>query len=188
MRSSKFQRRRRRSKRLLFCSSAFLGTWSFSLGTSPEGKERPLSCKPDSVSPAFAEVDDHFSPRLRGSPLARTATNTRGYDGRAALPLFCLAPREVCRAAPVTRTRGGLLPHPFTLTCALAGHRRYALCCTVCPAALTLPSPSFERRVALRCPDFPQPCKQDCDHPESGKAKLRLEVPRSKFEVPKNSR
>jgi hypothetical protein len=151
-------------------------------------ERRPLSCKPDSVSPAFAEVGDHFSPRSRGSPLARTATNTRRYDGRAALPLFCLAPREVCRAAPVTRTRGGLLPHPFTLTCALAGHRRYALCCTVCPAALTLPSPFFKRRVALRCPDFPQPCKQDCDHPESGSAKLRLEVPRSKSEVPRNTR
>ena len=129
---------------------------------------------------------DHFSKPLvtREFPLARDATNTRGYGGRAALPLFCLAPREVCRAAPVARSRGGLLPHPFTLTCALAGHRRYALCCTVCPGALTLPSLLFRRRVALRCPDFPRPCKQGRDHPESGGAKIAAKTARGKGQVP----
>ena len=98
-------------------------------------------------------------PACAGARLRGTATNTRGYDGRATLPLFCLAPRGVCRAAPVARTRGGLLPHPFTLTPLRRGYGgRYTLCCTFRPAALTLPSPSFERHVALRCPDFPRPC------------------------------
>jgi len=36
-------------------------------------------------------------------------------------PLFGLAPGGVCRAAPVARTRGALLPHPFTLTREAAG-------------------------------------------------------------------
>ena len=47
----------------------FLALGTSKLGTS--GKKRPLSCKPDSVPPAFAGLGDHFSPRLRGSPLAR---------------------------------------------------------------------------------------------------------------------
>src|SRR5262249_2163035 len=35
--------------------------------------------------------------------------------------LFGLAPTGGCRAAPVTGTRGGLLPHRCTLTCLAAG-------------------------------------------------------------------
>ena len=54
--------------------------------------------------------------------------------------------------------RGGLLLHHFTLACALAGHRRYAFCCTFRPAVSRLPSLAFTRHVALWCPDFPQPC------------------------------
>ncbi len=41
--------------------------------------------------------------------------------------LFGLAPRGVCQATPVTRSAGGLLPHPFTLAsmtpCATRGTR-----------------------------------------------------------------
>jgi len=126
-------------------------------------------------------------PACAGARLRGTATNTRGYDGRATLPLFCLAPRGVCRAAPVARTRGGLLPHPFTLTPlrSTSYEGRYTLCCTFRPAALTLPSPFFKRHVALRCPDFPRPCKQGRDHPESGGASLRPEVPSEKCQVTK---
>jgi len=52
--------------------------------------------------------------------------------------------------------RGGLLLHHFTLTCALADHRRYPFCCTFRPGSSRFPSPIFMRRVALWCPDFPQ--------------------------------
>ena len=43
-----------------------------------------------------------LAPPERSAPLARSATNTRGSNGRAALPLLCLAPRGVCRATSVT--------------------------------------------------------------------------------------
>ena len=36
-------------------------------------------------------------------------------------------------------------------------HRRYAFCCTFRPGSSRFPSPIFMRRVALWCPDFPQP-------------------------------
>ena len=52
--------------------------------------------------------------------------------------------------------RGGLLPHPFNLTCDLAAHRRYPFCCTFRPGPSRFPSLTFARRVALWCPDFPQ--------------------------------
>jgi len=123
---------------------------------------RARGCRPPvsrilSTPPKRSWTAISLTPPKRSAPLARDATNTRGSNGRAALPLLCLAPRGVCRAAPVTRKRGGLLPHPFTLTCALAGHRRFTLCCTVRPNALRRLSPTFVRRVALWCPDFPQP-------------------------------
>ncbi len=161
------------------------------LGTSEKSGRSPVSrilSLPPSRDWAIISLPACAGARLRG-----TATNTRGSNGRATLPLFCLAPREVCRAAPVARTRGGLLPHPFTLTRLRQGFGgaglipreegpalrssksvggRFAFCCTVCPAALTPPSPSFERRVALWCPDFPRPCKQGRDRPESGGAIL----------------
>ena len=81
-------------------------------------------------------------------------------SGRAVLPLFCLAPRGVYRAVWVTPKRGGLLLHHFNLTCAsLAwGHRRYSFCCTFRPGSSRFLSLTFMRRVALWCPDFPQPC------------------------------
>lgn len=78
-------------------------------------------------------------------------------NGRAALPLFCLAPRGVCRAAWVTPKRGGLLLHRFTLTCAslARGHRRFTFCCTFRLGSSRFPSLTFMRHVALWCPDFP---------------------------------
>ena len=51
-----------------------------------------------------------LTPPRRSAPLARSATNTRGLNGRAALPLFCLAPRGVCRAAPVALGAVGSYP------------------------------------------------------------------------------
>ena len=48
-------------------------------------------------------------------------------SGRAALSLLNLAPDGVCRAGPVARVAGALLPHRFTLTCA-ARKRPSAVC------------------------------------------------------------
>ena len=60
-----------------------------------------------------------------------------GGNGRAALSLSDLAPDGVYRAARVTPGAGALLPHRFTLTCALAGHRRSVLCGTFLRVAPT---------------------------------------------------
>ncbi len=91
-----------------------LGNWNFTTWNYRKSGRSPVSrilSLPPLRDWAIISLPACAGARLRG-----TATNTRGYDGRATLPLFCLAPRGVCRAAPVTRTRGGLLPHPFTLT------------------------------------------------------------------------
>ncbi len=48
-------------------------------------------------------------------------------------PLFGLAPGGVCRASPVTRRTGALLPHRFTLTRIQTNpfeSGRYTFCCT----------------------------------------------------------
>ena len=49
-------------------------------------------------------------PLARNAPLARSATNTREFNGRAALSLLCLAPPGVCTAAPVTLGAVGSYP------------------------------------------------------------------------------
>jgi hypothetical protein len=46
----------------------------------------------------------------------RASSRIRGKSGQATLPLLCLAPHGVFRAAPLTRMPGGLLPRLFTLT------------------------------------------------------------------------
>ena len=70
------------------------------------------------------------------------------------MPTFGLAPGGVCRAIPVTRDAGALLPHRFTLTCARpvapAGHRRSVLCGTF--RQVTLPG-----RWPAPCPVEPRP-------------------------------
>ncbi len=107
-----------------------------------------------------------LTPRT-GSPAEAGGDYYPGIGGRAVLPLFCLAPRGVFRAAlvalgavgsyptisplPVSRNARPLAQSWFQL------HRRYAFCCTFRPVASRLPSPIFMRRAALWCPDFPQP-------------------------------
>lgn len=100
-----------------------------------------------------------LTPPRRSALLAQGATNTRGWNGRATLPLFCLAPRGVCIATRVTPRCGGLLPHHFTLTLFGSGScgGRFVFCCTFRPGSSRFPSPVFTGRAALWCPDFPQP-------------------------------
>src|SRR4051812_50002486 len=70
--------------------------------------------------------------RRGGHPSMRPTwgVRLRGAAGRAARPLFGLAPGGVCRAVRVTPGAGALLPHRFTLTCAREGHRRSVFCGT----------------------------------------------------------
>ena len=103
-------------------------------------KERPLPCKPDSVPPAFAGFDDHFSSRRSGSPPKWTATNTRRFSGRATLLLFCLAPRGVYRATVVAFGAVGSYPTFSPLP------RRIGAVCFL----LHFPS----RLLAETCPSF----------------------------------
>ena len=70
--------------------------------------------------------------------------------GRTALSLRDLAPGGVCRAAPVARDAGALLPHRFTLT---ARRRRSVFCGTF----LRVTSTGASQHPVLRSPDFPQP-------------------------------
>jgi hypothetical protein len=72
--------------------------------------------------------------------------------GRAALSLLDLAPGGVCRAAPVTRGAGALLPHRFTLT------DRVAPAGGLFSVALSCGSPrlAVNQHPALWSPDFPQ--------------------------------
>jgi len=70
--------------------------------------------------------------------------------GRTALSLRDLAPGGVCRATPVARGAGALLPHRFTLT---GRNRRSVLCGTF----LRVTSTGASQHPVLRSPDFPQP-------------------------------
>ena len=63
-----------------------------------------------------------------------------------ARPLFGLAAGGVYHAAELSLPPGGLLPHPFTLTCR---NRRSALCCTCLSAEYSLRHPSFQRGSLL---------------------------------------
>src|SRR5690606_2570599 len=68
----------------------------------------------------------------------------------AAAALLGLAPGGVCRATPVTRGAGGLLPHRFTLTGRTAGG--------LFSVALSRGSPrvAVSNHPALRSPDVPR--------------------------------
>ncbi len=84
----------------------------------------------------------------------------------SASPLFGLAPGGVCQASRVTSAAGALLPHPFTLTCAvpsklgtaIGGLLSVALSLTSRPVGVT-------DHPALRCPDFPLAIDLTSDRP-----------------------
>ena len=133
----------------------------------------PLPCKPDSVPLLRGWTAISLTPPKRSALLAQSATNTRGSNGRAALPLFCLAPRGVCHAVrlpgfavgsystisplPVSlRTIGGifLLHFPSEFLAVPVPHFHEARC----PVVSGLSSP---------------PLARNCDRPGSGGHKLR---------------
>lgn len=106
-------------------------------------EEVESACKPGSVR--LATRQSFLSARRR-----RLAPATYPGTTRAALSFPYLVLLRVGFTVPydVGPVRGALLPHPFTLTCALAGHRRSALCCT--GRQLTLP-----RSYLALCPAEP---------------------------------
>ena len=113
---------------------AHAGTWT--------GKVES-ACKPGSVR--LAARQSFLSARRR-----RLAPATYPGTTRAALSFPYSVLLRVGFTVPydVGPVRGALLPHPFTLTCALAGHRRFAFCCT--GRQLALP-----RRYLAPCPVEP---------------------------------
>jgi len=76
------------------------------------------------------DLRDTRRARCPGSRIPGAKRPTRELSGGPPVcaPLFGLAPCGVCRAAPVTRGAGGLLPHRFTLT-ATAGEPDVAAVC-----------------------------------------------------------
>ncbi len=107
------------------------------------------------LSPSCEVGRPFLSLRRSGAPCLRRVRLIPGNE-RAGSPfpvLSCTTRGLPCR--PVARIRGGLLLHHFTLACALAGHRRYLSAALFRPGFSRHPSPTFVRRVALWCPDFP---------------------------------
>ena len=94
-------------------------------GAVGQRKEAESACKPGSVR--LAARQSFLSARRR-----RLAPATYPGTTRAALSFPYLVLLRVGFTVPygVGPVRGALLPHRFTLTCALAGHRRFAFCCT----------------------------------------------------------
>jgi len=97
-------------------------------------------------------MGDHSS-RPRIAVRLKQPTRATGPEQAHKPPLFGLAPGGVCRAAIRCRSRGALLPHPFTFAwpkpkavCSLLhcpwGHPRRVLPATVVPW-----SPDFPRRA-----------------------------------------
>src|SRR5690606_5215767 len=87
---------------------------------------------------------------------------TRGLIGGPPAPLLGLAPDGVCRAVPVARHAGGLLPHRFTLACAPVGAIGGLLSVA---RSVWFPRPAVSRHPALWSPDFPQPCEMGRGRP-----------------------
>ncbi len=80
---------------------------------------------------------------------------TRSGAGRSSSPIWpCSGWGLPCHSC--YQERGALLPHRFTLACALAGHRRSALCCTF-------------RRLATPG-RYPAPCPVELGLSSSGRA------------------
>lgn len=134
----------------------------------------PLPCKPDSVHSLRSWTAISLTLPKQSAPLSWNATNTRGSNGRAALPLFCLAPRGVCRAVRLPGFAVGsystISPLPVLLR-AIGG-----IFLLHFPSGfLALPVPHFHE---ARCPVVSGlsslPLARNCDRPGSGAAKVRI--------------
>ena len=121
-----------------------------------EVKGVPLPCKPDSVHPAEAGLDGHFShPAGAERPACAECDYYPGFL-TGGQPFPCSVLHHVRFAVPsgCPDSRWALTPpfHPCLCPC---GPSAVSFCCTVCPGSSRFPSLTFMRRVALWCPDFP---------------------------------
>jgi len=98
---------------------------------------------------------------LRGT--AWVAIHLCGLPGeidRAGPPTLGLAPGGGCRAAGVAPDAGALLPHPFTLTCAVRRARRPGVppsaVCSLLPWSTSHLVLALASTLALWSPDFPR--------------------------------
>ena len=114
----------------------------------------PLPCKPDSVRPEG--LDGHFShPAGAGRPACAECDYYPGFlTGGPPFPCFVLHHARFAVPSGCPDSRWALTPpfHPCLCPC---GPSAVSFCCTVCPGSSRFPSPTFMRRVALWCPDFP---------------------------------
>ncbi len=100
--------------------------------------------------------DSHSSRRSVATALQQpTRVRCEPHHGT----LFGLAPNGVWPAAKRCRLRGALLPHLFTLTCAVRT-RPSAVLLSV-PLSVASRRPAVSRHSALRSPDFP-PRRMTC--------------------------
>jgi hypothetical protein len=117
--------------------------------TSGRSISRVLSDTASESRRSFLSANSHLS--------ALAAYPRRvGRDERISRRLFGLAPTGVCRAASVTRKRGGLLPHHFTLTL-MENHSGGLFFCGTDPSlSFYARRPEIIWRSALWSPDFPR--------------------------------
>src|SRR5206468_703348 len=130
-------------------------------GTPPHPEPFPFE-KPTDQPGRLEFFKTHLRATMKGAvpsipgPGAKRPTRELAGGPPVSAPLFGLAPCGVCRAAPVTRDAGGLLPHRFTLTGKGGGASRPGGLFSV---ALSFPSPGLgvTQRNALWSSDFPLP-------------------------------
>ncbi len=113
------------------------------------------------LSPEFLRIDDHLSQSHFAEPPARAcrADVMRRYpriDGPAVLPLFCLAPHGVFRAARITSRAVSSYLAFSPLPALLSKNRRCLFCDTFRRRNFTTAAPACStRHAAVWCSDFP---------------------------------
>ena len=136
------------------------------------GTRRGMATKPlvrlgAMVSQPVGGVLSGVSRRVGGHPSERPTSGLPGRRlrggvdraGRVPMPTLGLAPGGVCRATPVSRDAGALLPHRFTLTCAPpAGCPIGAAIGGLFSVALSVRSPclAVSQHPSLWSPDLPR--------------------------------
>ena len=130
--------------------------WFSDLPPPPRPRGVPLPCKPDFVPLLRGWTAISLTPPRRSALLAQSATNTRRLTGGPPFPCSVLHHVRFAVPSGYPDSRWALTPpfHPCLCPC---GPSAVSFCCTVCPGSSRFPSPTFVRRVALWCPDFPQP-------------------------------
>jgi hypothetical protein len=123
------------------------------------------ACTPDSVR----DLAVRRWPSISAGDCPPAPAAYPGSNGRTTLPLLGLAPDGVYRATRVTPDAGALLPHRFTLTCAVDDCSPAAIG-GLFSVALSCGSPRLgvTQHPVLRSPDVPR-----TDHPSCERVRTR---------------